>query len=476
MKWRPSNAPGLLTASLFLAGCATVTTPDYLGDLSVCRDHLMLEAFGPAQADDLTVFYRPDDQPYFTISRPHALFDPAEMSATEFSEWKVLVIDHSWQQLEAHQLRTMGGSLSASRGCLVELAQATPESDWQQYAEDARDYDHYRDWQRWAGLYPLTSLVVAQRIRASQADWRDDYGGPFDRPARQYSLASDQSEAPSSEAVSDWFSQAYEYSALGLPQLTSEQRNQLLAMHAPVINVLQESDADRLGYVTADQAGARFTHSPSLVYTDSQFTRFGDEHLLQLNYTVWFEERPKTSALDIYGGPWNGLTWRVTLDTTGQPLWYDVIHNCGCYHQVWLSDQHQPRADLGREEPLFLPFDWSGRPHLTLESGTHYVRRVTGPDAETEQIVDGHHDYHLVPYRTLTRLPDAEGENYYSLFDQAGFIAESRRAERFVLWPFGVKSPGAMRQSGTHTIAFIGKRHFDSPTLFEQLVDAAPQD
>jgi hypothetical protein len=47
----------------------------------------------------------------------------------------------------------------------------------------------------------------------------------------------------------------------------------------------------------------------------------------------------------------------------------------------------------------------------------------------------------------------------------------SERAERFLLWPYGVASPGAMRQWGTHAIAFIGRRHFDYPFLLENLLN-----
>ena len=58
-----------------------------------------------------------------------------------------------------------------------------------------------------------------------------------------------------------------------------------------------------------------------------------------------------------------------------------------------------------------------------------------------------------------------------SLYGEDGIIDASERAERFLLWPYGVASPGAMRQWGTHAIAFIGRRHFDDPFLLENLLD-----
>ena len=41
------------------------------------------------------------------------------------------------------------------------------------------------------------------------------------------------------------------------------------------------------------------------------------------------------------------------------------------------------------------------------------------------------------------------------------------KGERFLFWPMGVPAPGAMRQRGHHTTAFVGRRHFDDPWLIE---------
>ena len=55
-----------------------------------------------------------------------------------------------------------------------------------------------------------------------------------------------------------------------------------------------------------------------------------------------------------------------------------------------------------------------------------------------------------------------------SLFGPDGLVDESARAERFVLWPLGIPSAGAMREAGHHAIAFVGKRHFDDPDLIDR--------
>jgi len=41
----------------------------------------------------------------------------------------------------------------------------------------------------------------------------------------------------------------------------------------------------------------------------------------------------------------------------------------------------------------------------------------------------------------------------------------------------GIPSPGGMRIHGTHAIAFIGQRHFDTPRILDELglVSESPQ-
>lgn len=465
-----SDRPLWLLPLLLITGCASLTTPDFGSELALCQEQLLARPGDGDITRDSSV-YRPAEQPYFGISRVNAAFAVDSLDGTAFAEWKTRVVQDSWQELAAHQQRTLGTEMTSSRSCLVALAQTTPQADWAAYADSARDHDLYRDWQRWVGLYPLTSLVVSSRIRSAQADWRRDYGGPFAADGHIYHPATEHQTDP--DTVRDWLQQAYDNSPLDLPHLPTEQLQALQQQHAPAFKVLQDSAADQLGSVTAMDGEPSFTTEPAVAYIDHGYTRFEGQWLLQLSYTLWFSERPKGHALDIYGGPWNGITWRVTLDTAGQPLWFDAIHNCGCYHQIWVDERHLARDDIGREEPLFLPFDWQGRPRLTLLPGTHYIRRVVDAEQAPEGAITGQSDYELAAYDTLLTLPDQGSADSVpvSMFRPDGLVAGSERLERLLLWPFGVQSPGAMRRNGTHAIAFVGKRHFDDPDLFEQLLE-----
>ena len=103
---------------------------------------------------------------------------------------------------------------------------------------------------------------------------------------------------------------------------------------------------------------------------------------------------------------------------------------------------------------------------LRLAARTHYLQSVyvmeSQPRAEAS--------YVLGDYRELLSLPRPDG-SVRSMYGSDGLVAGSERRERYLLWPFGVPSPGAMRQPGTHAIAFVGRRHFDEPYLLERLLE-----
>jgi hypothetical protein len=99
---------------------------------------------------------------------------------------------------------------------------------------------------------------------------------------------------------------------------------------------------------------------------------------------------------------------------------------------------------------------------VRLGSGTHYVEQVTlvrGSDSLAR--------YELRPYDELRSLQRLDGGRR-SAFGPDGLIAGSERAERFLFWPMGIASAGAMRQWGRHATAFVGRRHFDDADLIER--------
>jgi hypothetical protein len=102
---------------------------------------------------------------------------------------------------------------------------------------------------------------------------------------------------------------------------------------------------------------------------------------------------------------------------------------------------------------------------VTIDSRTHYIRQVTLVNG-----IDSLVRYTFRPYDELRSIRRFDG-GMRSVFGPDGLIAGTERAERFLFWPMGIASAGAMRQWGRHATAFIGRRHFDDADLLEKRFD-----
>ena len=84
-------------------------------------------------------------------------------------------------------------------------------------------------------------------------------------------------------------------------------------------------------------------------------------------------------AVDLLAGRLDGIVFRVTLDPAGNPLVYDSIHPCGCYHMFFPTARvrQKPPPEPGIEwafVPLTLPVvDPSWRLVVRVASRTHYI-------------------------------------------------------------------------------------------------------
>jgi hypothetical protein len=105
---------------------------------------------------------------------------------------------------------------------------------------------------------------------------------------------------------------------------------------------------------------------------------------------------------------------------------------------------------------------------VAMESQTHYVQHLYPLSRELQPATAV---YSLVDYGQLRSLPYLKDVRR-SMFSQDRIAPGSQRLERFILWPTGVLSPGAMRQWGRHAVAFVGKRHFDDPFLSGQSIQS----
>ncbi|AMK75593.1 MULTISPECIES: hypothetical protein [Methylomonas] len=392
-----------------------------------------------------------------------------DMSARQI-EWRNLPPEAN-AQLEAAFGANVETALNICGHILTEQALIYPRRR-SQLLSAIEPPDAYSTWQRFLGFYFFTRWAIVEGIRREQQVLRES----FTNAAQDHAVTDRliRYAPPTSEALElAETAKILEQSArnpLGVPEPSADQLRRLFSAFAPVWAVETASDSDHIGTVRIGADGdASLDVVKPVVYTLKSHTRFGDQVLLQLNYVIWFPARAAEAWLDIYAGRFDGLIWRVTLGMDGKPLAYDSIHSCGCYYQIFPGEGGRVEQPRDGSEPILSPMPIPGlkaseRLTVRLSSGKHFIRGVVAEKPTPESMVYGWRDYN-----ELRSLPTPDGR-HLSLFDADGLVAGSERLERFLFWPMGVPNAGAMRQWGTHAIAFLGKRHFDDPRLMEKLL------
>lgn len=476
----------LLFVTSFITGCTTVgTRPAASTDnvLTACRmlyqevdaaiDHAGVRDYGSSPVRDF---------PYLRTTRLFASFRGELITQKHWTAWTTHMadLDAESRALELRNLPTsmkdrrdgsLDEELNRCRERLLAADLAQPERR-AMLRDAARVPDDYVTWWQVLGLYPLTAPFVSTRISA----WHTETRNTFATPLAELPVAGELVRwAPSPDAlltapqVSGILHRSLD--PLGIPMPTITDLNLLFNTFAPVWEVDVMDSNDRIGMPRWDNGPVVDVARPAL-YRKVSHTRFGDQVLLQLNYIVWFPARPGN---DIYAGQLDGLNWRVTLGPDGEPWLYDVIHNCGCYHEFFPSHHLRLRDDLPTFyfEPPLLPQPAPEQQPLVLRiaPGTHFIQRIYH-DESPSQLLTTVQPMTWEEYNVLRSLPTVDG--YRSLFGEYGLIAGTERSERFLLWPMGVRSPGAMRQWGRHATAFVGRRHFDDAFLIESLFTSVP--
>jgi hypothetical protein len=333
--------------------------------------------------------------------------------------------------------------------------------------EHARVPDDYSTALRLFGLYAFTKYPFFSGVSQYQEDVREAFRAAPNVAATRYAPPEAPPLARSAQAEAIARAAA---NPLGIPEPQGEALERLFAAHAPVFEIEQTGDFDRPGALHWPRGASTPAVDPAapVVYRMAAWTRYRGRVLLQLVYTIWFAERPPESSTDLLSGRLDGVTWRVTLAPDGEPLLYDTMHPCGCYHMFFPTSRAQPIA------PPESVLEWAfsprslervaegERPVLRIATRTHYVEGVTlqrGRSAGAR--------YALRPYDELRSLARPEGGRA-SAFGPDGLVRGTERAERFLFWPMGIDSAGAMRQWGRHATAFVGRRHFDDADLLEK--------
>jgi hypothetical protein len=475
-------------------GCATPPSPQV--EASADERAQCIEVFrrvdaavaGAGVADGMAA--RVAGFPHLRVNRFLASYAGEAMTDAQFAGWmrRLAALGADGHAVElgnlsaadaerlAHDLWSMDARYAwvrpAVAGCAERLAELDA-ADAERRAElrrAARVPDDYATWQRIVGLYWLTRVPFAAGIRRWHAETRAVFAQPL--PALRvtgrvhaYVPPGD----PSTPAQAAGIAARSSADALAVPDPRGADLELLFRAHAPVFEVDVAGEADEPGEPGWGENGTpRIVSKRPVVYRRASHTRYQGRALLQLNYAIWFPERPKESAWDLLGGRLDGVLWRVTLGPDGAPWVYDSMHLCGCYHLFFPTARAgaKPQPDTLDETaftPQTLPRVAPGeRVVLRLASRTHYVERVTLAQGPTDGI-----EYVFAEDDALRSRPLPQG-GARSIFRPDGIVPGSERAERYFFWPMGIPEPGAMRQWGRHPTAFVGRRHFDDADLMER--------
>jgi hypothetical protein len=350
---------------------------------------------------------------------------------------------------------------------LMALDAATP-SRKSALLERAQVPDDYADWKRAVGLYPVVSVPFFQFAKS----WQNESTTMFQQAVAGVSDQQDvvrydpaDTRVPS-QRVGLIFASATK-DALGVPEFSERDRAELFAAFAPVFELETSADYDRFGPLRWGTGETpEVDVSRPVAYRRIAFTRYGGGTLVQLVYMIWFPERPAKNWLDPVSGRLDAIVFRVTLDASGQPLVYDSIHGCGCYHMFFPTPRVTPIP------PPDTQVEWAFIPRTlpAITAGQRIVVRVTsGSHSLTDVRPDrGGHGiaYALRDEGDLRILPLPGGTR--SAFGPDGIVPGTERRERLVVWPLGLDDPGAMREWGRHATALVGRRQFDDADLIER--------
>ncbi len=409
--------------------------------------------------------------PYLRVDRFSATLAPHATGAAQQQAWRARLqqLDETARAIELANAALSVDDLPRCRR-LLDAADVADGASIESLRAAAKVPDNYSIALRALGVYPLARLPFAAGIARWHADTRSAFATTLDAlpvrgQLRRYVPAQLASNPPPTPGVD----------TLGVPVISAAETAALFARHAPVLEIDVAGGFDRIGALKLDADDRVIVDAAvPVVYTRLTYALLGGLIHPQLVYTFWFSERPPAAgaAFDLLAGKLDGVVWRVTINAAGDALVYDSMHACGCYHLFFPTDKVIAR-DLPAtlDETLFIPQTVSGalsdkRAVLRIESGTHYLQRVSMSAQASSLMQSAAMAYAVQDERSLATLARRAGGTR-SAYDEDGFIAGSERAERWFFWPMGIESAGQMRQWGHHATAFVGRRHFDDPMLFD---------
>lgn len=377
-------------------------------------------------------------------------------------EWQNLSPKLQLQWLERYQLNEFAGY---TKTCLAQAKQHYLQSRASAAAllAELTAEDDYSTAAKIFGLYPLSSRVFARAVVTEQSHLKQTWLAASQQPYSGFS----------SQQARLFLPEVKRAVPVGVLQLDSfgrlsdvKQAQRLLHWYAPQW-LIERADPNNLpGKPHWQQQQLEVDVSEALSFSKISYGRFKQQTTIQLNYILWFKQRPKLRAFDWVAGQHDALVFRIHLSPELNIIAYDSIHLCGCWYTLMLPEQQAYSAvqQDGQEPVLMHRVKAARNMRVSVSADTHQLVGLV-PASRSEDVFEQR--YQLQPWQSLLQLPRAKGRS--SIFDQHGYVFGSQRLERWFFWPMGVKQPGSLRRFGDHAISFIGERYFDQADLLQAL-------
>ncbi|QQD19504.1 hypothetical protein I6N98_06545 [Spongiibacter nanhainus] len=481
---RSIAASGLLLLVLATAACQNTAPPPVPKDqftglfrnMADCRDdYAKIDAMVAKAGVGNAAYHRVPGYPYLRTDRLTASFIDEVDSFAEINGWvrRMRELDQEAREFEymnlGLSLRERANYRDRMLNCgktLAALEINSPEK-LERVKAAITLRDGYSETQRALGLYPALVPLIKARLSDQQTQIKARHQGtiaeiPSDQPLTLWKPKNQHDPGLIPVPLDTQFTDE-----LGVPGLTTSGWKALVEVHAPDLWIETGDNADKFGMPHWTQSGLAVDTGEPVVFYHIDYTRFGGEVLVQLNYFLWFAGGEQVES----GAAIDGIVWRVTLDRNGKALVYDSMHTSGRDHRWYPVQALQRRSvDSYWQQAPFFPSD-SPAPDsalLRIGTGSHKLQGVAEKNVVETQ---NNKQYALVRYENLLALP-LPGGGTRSLFDSNGQIRSTRINDPIWLWSSGVPAPGALRQYGHHTTSYIGREYFDDPRLLEKVFQA----
>lgn len=266
------------------------------------------------------------------------------------------------------------------------------------------------------------------------------------------------------QTIGDLFS-GTKKDTLGIYRFSQNELETLAAYYAPVYTQDTTGPNDMFGKVIWKQDRVTVNFRDPTVYYYFSHALLDQTPVFQVNYVIWYLSRDGPDVPWFEKGNLDGLTFRVTLDSTGMPMMTDIVHNCGCYHffvpkRDLISGMKPFATQIGNTTPAWLPKRYPDEQlSIWVSSGWHQVQHIG-----IDHPASGSKPYVLIPYGVLESL--GKKDQRESIFDDKGIVKGSQRIEPYLLFSAGIPEIGAMRQRTRQPTRLIGREHFDNPKIF----------